>query len=436
MKGAKGGFAHEVVRQRKLALVWNFALPLIVTVIISLVVAMVVNISFYRYEVGSAQSVATSLASGRVRTADEVIRDYPGAYVLYFNTNLKLVTEFGNPDDLEGRPDNLQSPSEISSIDIGGERYIIATVEMSDNAQLASQPLGASEIGYVRVYINVGEEESLRQSITMFCVAFFIIVFVVQSLIGYFGGKAQSKPFIRALERNNRLIADISHEFNTPLAIVNSDISRTLAKPEEKVKDVSEQLVSALNETQRLKRMIKELLILSSSDARKLDLRFVHADISAILKEIGEPFSMMAELDGKTFVTDVDDGISAVVDTDKFRQIAIALLDNAMKYTSPGESVTMSLHRHGGKIAMGIYDTGKGVPEQDMVRIFERFYRTDGSRSDKTGGTGLGLAIVKEIVGNMGAKIYVHANKPKGFAVDVEWDIKSNENLAKSVDKA
>ena len=181
--------------------------------------------------------------------------------------------------------------------------------------------------------------------------------------------------------------------------------------------------------------MIKELLILSASDAQKLDLKFENADISAILKELAEPFSMMAELDGKTFVDEVDEGITAIVDTDKFRQITIALLDNAMKYTSEGESVTLSLRRKGGKIVLGVFDTGKGVPDEDMVRIFERFYRTDGSRNGKTGGAGLGLAIVKEIVSNMGAKLYVHANAPKGFAVEVEWDVKSNAALGKSTAK-
>ena len=431
MKSGSGGFSHEVKHQRKLALVLNFVLPLIVTVVIMLVIAMVVNVSFYRFEMDSALSTARSLASDRVRTADEVIRDYPGAYVLYFNEKLELKEEFGNPDDLERRPDKLQSPSEVSSIEIDGDRYIIATLEMTESTPLEDIPDGAETIRYVRVYINVGAEEALRLRITLFCVAFFVIVFAIQSLIGYFGGVKQTKPFIRALERNNRLIADISHEFNTPLAIVNSDISRTLEKPEAKVKDVSEQLVSALNETQRLKRMIKELLILSASDAQKLDLKFENADISAILKGLVEPFSMMAELDGKTFVDEVDDGVTAVVDTDKFRQITIALLDNAMKYTSEGESVTLSLRRKGGKIVLGVFDTGKGVPEEDMVRIFERFYRTDGSRNGKTGGAGLGLAIVKEIVSNMGAKLYVHANKPKGFAVEVEWDVKSNDALGK-----
>lgn len=400
MRSGSGGFSHEVKHQRKLALVLNFVLPLIVTVVIMLVVAMVVNVSFYRFEMDSALSTARSLASDRVRTADEVIRDYPGAYVLYFDGDLNLVTSFGNPDDLERRPDKLQSPSEVSSIDMGGVRYIIATLEMSKSTPLEDMPDGAESIRYVRVYINVGAEEALRLRITLFCVAFFVIVFAIQSLIGYFGGVKQTKPFIRALERNNRLIADISHEFNTPLAIVNSDIARTLEKPDAKVKDVSEQLVSALNETQRLKRMIKELLILSASDAQKLDLNFENADISAILKELAEPFSMMAELDGKTFVDEVDEGITAIVDTDKFRQITIALLDNAMKYTSEGESVTLSLRRKGGKIVLGVFDTGKGVPDEDMVRIFERFYRTDGSRNGKTGGAGLGLALVTAIVSN------------------------------------
>ena len=227
------------------------------------------------------------------------------------------------------------------------------------------------------------------------------------------------------------MIADISHEFNTPLAIVNSDIARTLEKPEEKVKDVSEQLVSALNETQRLKRMIKELLVLSSSDARKLHMNFENCDLSAETREICEPFAMMAELDGKIFEEDIEDGVVCVADRDRFRQIAIALLDNAMKYTEVGESVGVSLKRQLSKIVFEVKDTGKGVPEEDMVKIFDRFYRTDDSRSGKTGGTGLGLAIVKEVAGAMGAKIYVHANKPKGFVVEIGFDPRYTEQLAR-----
>ena len=197
MRSGSGGFSHEVKQQRKLALVLNFVLPLIVTVVIMLVVAMVVNVSFYRFEMDSALSTARSLASDRVRTADEVIRDYPGAYVLYFDGDLDLVTSFGNPDDLERRPDKLQSPSEVSSIDMGGVRYIIATLEMSKTTPLEDMPDGAESIRYVRVYINVGAEEELRLRITLFCVAFFVIVFAIQSLIGYFGGVKQTKPFIR-----------------------------------------------------------------------------------------------------------------------------------------------------------------------------------------------------------------------------------------------
>lgn len=435
MTDRKGGFYHEVRQRRRSAALWNFILPLFITVIVLLVVAVVINFSFYRYEINRSQSVAQSLASGKVRNSEEVRRDFPGAFVLYYDEDLTLIDEFGNPDDLDGRPDKLTSLSELSAIYIDGMMYMIATVDMWGTAQQQYQPDGAYEVCYVRVYTNVEAEESLRERIMLFCIAFFAIVFVVQSVIGYFGGSAQTKPFVKALERNNRLIADISHEFNTPLAIVNSDISRTLSKPDEKVKDVSEQLVSALNETQRLKRMIKELLILSSSDARKLDLKFEKIDVSAVLRELGEPFSMMAELDGKTFVSDVDDNVVITVDADKFRQIVIALLDNAMKYTSAGESVRLSLHRYPSKTVLGVYDTGRGVPDEDMVRIFERFYRTDGSRNDKTGGTGLGLAIVKEIVSNMGARIYVHANKPKGFAVDVEWDSKTLDALSKQIDK-
>lgn len=427
------GFDKEVRRQRNKALVWNFALPLLITVVITVVIIAVVNICFYRYEVDTAVTTAESLSGSGIKDEEQVRLDYPGSYVLYFDEEYELIEEYGNPSDFGARPDKLSNPSEISTISIGESSYVTATrrLEVSEPDEGAHFSEDAAEASYVRVYVNVNAENELRDTICIICAVFLTFVFLIQSMIGYGAGKAQSRPFRRALERNNRMIADISHEFNTPLAIVNSDIARTLEKPEEKVKDVSEQLVSALNETQRLKRMIKELLVLSSSDARKLHMNFESCDLSAETREICEPFAMMAELDGKIFEEDIEDGVVCVADRDRFRQIAIALLDNAMKYTEVGESVGVSLKRQLSKIVFEVKDTGKGVPEEDMVKIFDRFYRTDDSRSGKTGGTGLGLAIVKEVAGAMGAKIYVHANKPKGFVVEIGFDPRYTEQLAR-----
>ncbi len=426
MSKPSGSFARELKRQRNKALLWNFVLPLIIMAVVMVVIILVVNISFFSYERDRSLTTARALAAGEVRSAEEVRRDFPSSFVLYFDENYELIDEFGNPSDFSA-PDKLSNPNDLSTVSIGGSRYMTATLETSHVSVNAT----ADDVRYVRVYYNIDAETALRDRITAICLIFMGAVFVVQSLIGYFAGRAQTKPFARALERNNRLIADISHELNTPLAIVNSDLSATLERPEDKVNDVSEKLVSALKETQRLKRMIKELLVLSASDADRLSLDFESADVSAILREIGEPFSMMAQLDGKEFSLDIEDGIVAVIDADKLRQISIALLDNAMKYTACGESVTLSLHRHAGKLVLGVADTGRGVPPEQMKNIFERFYRTDDSRNSKTGGTGLGLAIVKEIVSHMGARIYARANEPKGFAVEVVFDLRTMQTLAK-----
>ena len=121
------GFDKEVRRQRNKALVWNFALPLLITVVITVVIIAVVNICFYRYEVDTAVTTAESLSGSGIKDEEQVRLDYPGSYVLYFDEEYELIEEYGNPSDFGARPDKLSNPSEISTISIGESSYVTAT---------------------------------------------------------------------------------------------------------------------------------------------------------------------------------------------------------------------------------------------------------------------------------------------------------------------
>ena len=156
-------------------------------------------------------------------------------------------------------------------------------------------------------------------------------------------------------------------------------------------------------------------------------LNLEYTDISGLTRDIVEPFAMMCEMDDKEFVDGITDGIYLVTDKDKYRQMLIALLDNALKYTVPEDYVGVYLERKENKILLSVKDTGKGVEEAEMKKIFDRFYRSDISRNSKTGGTGLGLAIVKEIARALGGKIYVRNNVPHGFVVEIEFTPKAKK---------
>lgn len=410
-----------IISQVGALVVTDVVIPLLMIIVAIICLTIGVNYSFFKYNSEDVELAALRLSQSEVKSKDTLERAYPDYIIVYYDINKQLITEegFGNYD-YEGVSYSL--PSEYYSLvqqDINGVPYLAATHTMS-------APYN-EKATYVRVYIDLSTSDALKDSILLICSLMIAFVFIVQSLLGIFAVKSQTKPLVRSLERNSRLISDISHEFNTPLAIINTKISAALANPAKKVEDVSEELVSAINETQRLKRMIKEMLILSSSDSNRTLLNMEELDISDLTRDVVEPFAMMCEMDEKEFVDGINDGIRFTTDKDKYRQMLIALLDNALKYTVAGETVGVFLTANENKIFLSVRDTGKGVEEADMKKIFDRFYRSDESRNGKTGGSGLGLAIVKEIVRSLGGKIYVRNNVPHGFIIEIEFAVKAKK---------
>lgn len=398
-------------------------LPLMMIIVVIMILVVGVNYVFYNYNAESAEEAVLRLADSEVKSKEDIMRDYPDCIVVYYNYNKRLITDegYGN-NDFSGIAYAL--PSDYYGLvraEMGGKEYLAATHTMTT-------PDG--EAAYVRVYVDLTASDAMKDSILMICSLMICFAFAVQSVLGIFAVKTQTKPLQKALDRNARLISDISHEFNTPLAIINTNISTALASPDKKVEDVSDALVNAVKETQRLKRMIKEMLVLSSSDANKTMLNIENTDISRLTREIVEPFAIMCEMDGKEFEDGITDDIWLATDKDKYCQILIALLDNALKYTVEGERVGVYLTKTENKILMSVRDTGKGVDEADIKKIFDRFYRSDESRNSKTGGSGLGLAIVKEITRSLGGKIYVRNNVPHGFVVEIEFLIKQKKTPA------
>ena len=271
------------------------------------------------------------------------------------------------------------------------------------------------------VYLDITSDNKTIVTFTWTAVAAFLIAFVLLFAATYALVMTQMRFYERAINRNNRLVSDISHEFNTPLAIIKSSMSQILAEPDSKVEDISESLITVTHEAGRLSRMVKDMLVLSRSDNERLIIEKKNCDITAIVKEVVEPFQMMCELSNKEMVLDIEEGVKSRVDEDKLRQSLIILLDNATKYTKEGESITVTLYSTFSKYVIEVADTGDGVSDTELQNIFERFYRTDTSRTAETGGSGLGLSIVKAIMAALKGRVYASHNDPKGLRIDLEF---------------
>ena len=146
---------------------------------------------------------------------------------------------------------------------------------------------------YYIVYLDITADLKTISTTVWTSVGALIIAFIVLVAVTYVLVMLQMRTYENSINRNNQLVSDISHEFNTPLAIIKSSMQQVLAAPESKIEDESDSLVAVTHEAGRLSRMVKDMLVLSRSDNERLIIEKSNCDISAIVKEVVEPFQMM-----------------------------------------------------------------------------------------------------------------------------------------------
>ena len=340
--------------------------------------------------------------------------------VFYYDNTGKVV----NGDDTEGIfAQNYSAALNNTQEKYSGTTYRIKADKMKGNSH---------GLYYYIVYLDITQDLKTITTTVWTSIGALAIAIVVLVAVTYVLVMLQMRTYENSINRNNQLVSDISHEFNTPLAIIKSSMQQVLAAPESKIEDESDSLVAVTHEAGRLSRMVKDMLVLSRSDNQRLIIEKSNCDITAIVKEVVEPFQMMCELDGKTMEIDIEEDVKSRTDEDKLRQAIIILLDNATKYTREGEGVSVSLYTTFSKFVVEVADTGDGVDPSELQNIFERFYRIDKSRTSETGGSGLGLSIVKAIMIALKGKVYASINDPKGLRVVLEFPReKFTQNLQK-----
>jgi len=222
--------------------------------------------------------------------------------------------------------------------------------------------------------------------------------------------------FLKSLEKMRRdFIANVSHELKTPITSIKGFIETIQENniQDEKILNRFYSIIS--EESDRLSRLVNDILVLShlenkggiseKSESLKLDREIIQ--IFDILK-------LSAEEKNITLKLNMNGTIILNFNPDEFRQMMMNLIDNAIKYSEINQSIEVSLTQGEEDIKIVVKDHGYGIPEKDIGRIFERFYRVDKSRSKEKGGTGLGLAIVKHVIYNNSGSIEVNSDLGKG----------------------
>ncbi len=222
---------------------------------------------------------------------------------------------------------------------------------------------------------------------------------------------------LRKLERvRSEFLANVSHELRTPIFSIQGFLETLMDGAVDDPSVNREFLAKAHRHAERLNALLNDLIDISRIESGEMKMSHRYFPVGEFLRQVAEEMSPLAarkridlHVEGSVLETE-----NVFGDRERLKQVMINLIDNAIKYTEPGGSITLRCRLDGPRGFIAVADTGSGIPPEHHARIFERFYRVDRDRSRDVGGTGLGLAIVKHIVEAHGGVINVRSEVGKG----------------------
>ncbi len=221
----------------------------------------------------------------------------------------------------------------------------------------------------------------------------------------------------RSMQLRRQMTADIAHELRTPLSLILGHAEAVhdgVLPPSEKSFEIIRE------EALRLERLIDDLRVLSLADAGELSLEFQPADVGEWLRGVSERYQRLVEEKNIELAVEIAPDLPKVdMDSARMAQVMTNVLDNALRYTPKGGKIFLSASMAAEGLRLVIQDSGLGVSQEDLERIFDRFYRTDPSRQRGDGGSGLGLAIAKSLVEKHGGSIRAQSEPGEGLRIEI-----------------
>ncbi len=218
-------------------------------------------------------------------------------------------------------------------------------------------------------------------------------------------------------EKERQFFSNVSHELRTPLTIIHGYLQSILRRQHLLTEVQREALETAASEAERTVRLLQDLLDVARADSGYLYFNIQSCSLNDLVAEVVE----MAGQDSDRTITIESSTYPIQVKADyiRLKQVLLNLIDNAIKYSEPGTSISLKLSQQGEEGIIQVFDKGYGIPLQHQSRIFERFYRVDEARNRSTGGSGLGLSIVKTLVEAMGGSVTVRSKLGEGSVFTV-----------------
>lgn len=266
--------------------------------------------------------------------------------------------------------------------------------------------------GYKVSFLDI----TFQQNILNKMIYTFLIVAGVTLIVIFFISRSFANrailPIKEAFEKQKQFIADASHELKTPLAVINTNIDVLLSNTSQTLGTEAKWLYYIKSEAERMSTLTNDLLYLTQVDYSEIQTIFNTFNISEATENVILTMEAILFENNIEFEYNITPNLFVLGNVEQIKQVIMILLDNAIKYVNPKGSIKVSLEKQHHAVMLSVTNTGDGIKQEDLARIFDRFYRVDKSRSRDSGGHGLGLAIAKTILtqhqGNINVTSVLH----------------------------
>ena len=256
-------------------------------------------------------------------------------------------------------------------------------------------------------FLDITSEKAMIDSLRFASAGCLIASILIFGVFSYWRARKTIVPINEAWEKQRQFAADTSHELRNPLASIQTNAELLLANPDRTVEQESKHVAAILDSSHHMASMISTLLTLARADADQDEFSYSSVDLSEVAESMYEQFAQIASARDIRVIAHIESGVRLTGDRERIGELLSILLDNAIRYTEPGGTVTISCTLDKSRPVVSIEDTGIGIADDEIDSVFQRFYRNDKARFINPEGTGLGLAIARWIVDRHDAELTV-----------------------------
>ena len=347
-----------------------------------------------------------SLADKRERPAEGYSPEMP------FLTRYFSVTLDENGDITDVQTKNIAAVQEDTAEEMG--MAVWEKGKESGFYQSYRYKITSAENGKMIIFVDCTRELQSFRSFLITSLSVALAGLLLVFLLVLFFSKIVFKPVAESYEKQKRFITDASHELKTPLTIIDANTEVL-----EMVQGESEWTASIRNQVKRLTYLTQQMVALTRLEENGQTGTMAVISLSEVIREAAEPFLLLAEYRNRKLELMIEPDIQCRCDEKRIGQLVSLLLDNGVKYSLIHSTIQLRLEKKGKKAVFSIWNVTDSIPQGDLSILFERFYRTDSSRSSDTGGSGIGLSVAKAIVNTHKGKIQAYSSDGKSIVITV-----------------